>query len=63
MLRTARGKDPSSAFAKDKEFPGDILLVEAARIVVDTAIELSEGQILAQSNNSTAGRSVSTQDR
>ncbi len=63
VLRTARGKDPSSAFAKDKEFPGDILLVEAARIVVDTAIELSEGQILAQSNNSTAGRSVSTQDR
>ena len=63
VLRTARGKDPSSAFAKDKGFPGDILLVEAARIVVDTAIELSEGQILAQSNNSTAGRSVSTQDR
>ena len=63
VLRTARGKDPSSAFGKDKEFPGDILLVEAARIVVDTAIELSEGQILAQSNNSTAGRSVSTQDR
>ena len=63
VLRTAREKDPSTAFAEDGEFPGDILLLEAAKILVDTAIELEENRILAQSNDPAADRSVATQDQ
>ena len=64
VLRTAKQNDVTGAPVSDEEFPGDILLVESARILVDTAIELDETRILAQSNSQTASTATdSTQDQ